>query len=274
MATYGRRVVHGADPEDLRRLAVAIAADAAGFVAGAMRVRGTAGVSVATGTVSAKSSPTDLVTEVDRATETRIVAALAQARPDDGLQGEEGTGVASRTGLRWVIDPIDGTTNFVYGFPAVAVSVAVVDDHDPDATIAGAVADVGRGEVFSAARGAGAWLDGDQLSLRVTEPLDLAHALVGTGFAYAAERRAEQAAVLARVLPAVRDIRRAGSAALDLCWVAAGRLDASYERGVQLWDRAAGILIATEAGAAAGVEDTLTWVAHPSIAAAFVALVR
>ena len=260
------------DPEELRRLAVSVATDAAGFVAGAMRVR--SGASITTGAVTAKSSPTDLVTEVDRVTEARIVAALSAARPDDGLQGEEGTGVASRTGLRWVIDPIDGTTNFVYGFPAVAVSVAVVDDADPESSVAGAVADVGRGEVFSAARGHGAWLDDEQLSLTLAPPIDLAHALVGTGFAYAAERRSEQAAVLARVLPRVRDIRRAGSAALDLCWVAAGRLDASYERGVQLWDRAAGILVATEAGAVAGVEDTLTWVAHPSIAGDFIALVR
>jgi len=262
------------DADELRRLAVAVAVDAATFVAEAMRLHRTDGASLAAGAVSSKSSPTDLVTEVDRASEARIVTALNAARPDDGLQGEEGTGIASRTGLRWVIDPIDGTTNFVYGFPAVAVSVAVVDDSEPDHSVAGAVVDVGRGEVFSAARGLGAWLDDEPLALPSTPAVDLGHALVGTGFAYSAERRAEQAAVLARVLPRVRDIRRAGSAALDLCWVGAGRLDASYERGVQLWDRAAGILVATEAGARAGIEDTLTWVAHPSIAEEFLALVR
>lgn len=261
------------DADELRRLAISVALDAAAFVADAMKLRRTGGASDAADAVSSKSSPTDLVTEVDRATEARIVTALNAARPDDGLQGEEGTGIASRTGLRWVIDPIDGTTNFVYGFPAVAVSVAVVDDDQPDHSVAGAVVDVGRGEVFSAARGFGAWLDDEPLALAPT-PVDLGHALVGTGFAYSAERRAEQAAVLARVLPRVRDIRRAGSAALDLCWVAAGRLDATYERGVQLWDRAAGILVATEAGASAGIEDTLTWVAHPSIAEEFLALVR
>jgi myo-inositol-1(or 4)-monophosphatase len=260
------------DPDELRRIAIEIAVDAATFVKGAMRTRRTAESVV--GAIAAKSSPTDLVTEVDRASEARIVTAIERARPDDGLQGEEGTGIASRTGLRWVIDPIDGTTNFVYGFPAVAVSVAVVDDAQPELSIAGAVVDVTRGEVYSAARGRGAWLDGEQLSLAASAPESLAHALVGTGFSYEARHRADQAAILARVLPLVRDIRRGGSAALDLCWVAAGRLDASYERGVQLWDRAAGILVAAEAGAVTGVEGTLTWVAHPAIAEEFVALVR
>ena len=228
------------NPEELRLLAVELAVDAAQFVAYERAQTNW------TRTADTKSSPTDIVTAVDKASEARIVAALAQRRPDDGIMAEEGTGVAGSTGLTWVIDPIDGTTNFVYGYPAFAVSIAVTDADTRDA-VAGAVVDVGRGEVFSASRGGGARCNDAPLALS-DGPGDFGRALVGTGFSYSPEVRAQQAEVLTRLLPVARDIRRGGSAALDLCWAAAGRLDAYYERGTAPWDRAAGMLIAHEVG--------------------------
>jgi myo-inositol-1(or 4)-monophosphatase len=200
--------------------------------------------------VDTKSSVTDMVTEIDRASEALIVAGLRAARPADAILGEEGTADTGTSGVRWLVDPLDGTTNFLYGYRAFAVSIAAEVD---GAVVAGVVADASNGELFTAARDRGAQCDG--VALQVNRHVELGTALVGTGFSYLAERRARQARVLTAVLPAVRDIRRGGSAALDLCWVAAGRLDAFYEKGLGPWDSAAGLLIATEAGARAGDLD-------------------
>lgn len=199
--------------------------------------------------VRAKSSPTDPVTVADTESEQLVRDLLAELRPGDTVLGEEAGGSASRPGaVRWVVDPIDGTVNFVYGIPAYAVSLAAQVD---GISVAGAVADVCSGETFSAALGAGATLTtaGTRRPLRCTKVTELAMVLLGTGFGYEPRRRAAQAALLARLLPRVRDIRRFGSAALDLCQVAAGRLDAHYEHGLNVWDWAAGALIAAEAGA-------------------------
>lgn len=190
-----------------------------------------------------KSTPTDLVTATDREAEALIVEAILAARPHDGLLGEEGAARPGTSGFRWVIDPLDGTTNFVYGIPAFAVSIGVERD---GVAVAGAVHDVSRAETYAASAGSGAFVNGRALA--VSAKRELATALVGTGFGYGADRRAAQAAVVARLLPSVRDIRRVGAAALDLCWVAAGRLDGYYEQGVQAWDIAAGGLIVREAG--------------------------
>jgi myo-inositol-1(or 4)-monophosphatase len=196
--------------------------------------------------VSTKSSGTDMVSEMDRASEALVVEAILAERPDDAILGEEGASRAGTSGVRWVIDPLDGTTNYLYRHPTWAVSVAAEVDGRVEA---GAVAAPALGETFTAARGKGAWLNGAPITVSGAD--DLASALVGTGFGYLASRRALQAAVLPRLLPAVRDIRRGGVASLDLCWVACGRLDAYYEYGGQPWDVAAGLLVATEAGAAA-----------------------
>jgi myo-inositol-1(or 4)-monophosphatase len=190
-----------------------------------------------------KSSPTDIVTAADTAVEEQIRAAVARARPGDAIVGEEGADAAGTSGLRWVVDPIDGTVNYLYGRSAYAVSIAVEDD--VGALVAVVHAPVS-GETWTARRGAGAWRDGQRV--RPTDEADLAAALVATGFGYRAERRARQAAVVAEVLPRVRDIRRAGAASLDLCDVACGRLDGYFEQGLQPWDLAAGRLVVTEAG--------------------------
>ncbi|WP_241562352.1 inositol monophosphatase family protein [Streptomyces hoynatensis] len=198
--------------------------------------------------VSYKSSATDPVTDADRAAEAAIVALLARERPGDGLLGEEGTEREGSSGLRWVLDPLDGTVNYTYGLPHAAVSVACERREGGRwRALAGAVHDPARGETFAAARGAGATLNG--APLRVSDPVAPPSALVATGFSYEAASRARQAEVLAALLPRVRDIRSGGSAALDLCWVAAGRCDAYYEDELRRWDWAAGALIAAEAGA-------------------------
>ncbi len=193
--------------------------------------------------IGTKSTATDMVTEVDRQSERLIVERLAELRPDDGLLGEEGSSTDGSTGVRWIFDPLDGTTNYIYGYPAFSVSIAAEVDGQ---VAAGAVCDALRGEMFAAASGAGATLD--RRPLRVTRQADMSAALVATGFGYARERRAFQGQVLAEIVPQVRDIRRGGSAALDLCWVACGRLDAYYELGLNIWDMAAGALIVREAG--------------------------
>jgi myo-inositol-1(or 4)-monophosphatase len=192
--------------------------------------------------VQAKSSPTDLVSEADVEAERAIRRILGERRPQDAILGEEGGATGDGT-LRWVIDPLDGTTNFLFGVPQFAVSVAC---EDGDGGLVGVVLDPIRGESFSATRGGPAEVNGEPI--RSSHRDDLATALVSTGFGYSADVRARQAAVLTRVLPRVRDIRRAGAAALDLCWCACGRYDAYYERGLKLWDRAAGQLIAARAG--------------------------
>ena len=194
--------------------------------------------------VSTKSSPTDLVSEADRAAEAFIVSRLRTARPDDAIESEEGSSREGTSGISWLADPLDGTTNFFFGVPAYSVSLAArCDGH----TLVGVVVDPSRQETWSAVRGRGAWRNG--CALRVANGRsEVATALVATGFSYSQERRADQAATLQRLLPAVRDIRRIGSAALDLCWVAGGRFDAFYEAGLKDWDWAAGGLICEEAG--------------------------
>jgi myo-inositol-1(or 4)-monophosphatase len=191
-----------------------------------------------------KSSATDLVSQADRATEALIVRELRQRRPHDGILAEEGAANHSESGLTWVVDPIDGTTNFLYGNGSYAISIGVRSE---ELTLAGCVYDPVRRESFVAANQAGATLNGEPLTTAHTAP-PLSEALVGTGFHYLAERRREQAELLTHLLPRVRDIRRQGAASVDLCWVAAGRLDAYYECGLMPWDLCAGLLIAEEAG--------------------------
>lgn len=234
------------------------------------------GVSVA----ATKSTEVDIVTEADRETERFIRAALADARPGDGILGEEeGGGVSGSSGLHWIVDPIDGTVNFLYGIPHYAVSIAVVEG-DPDPLtwrgLAGCVVNPAIGEVFTAAAGGGAFL-GDH-PIRVAPAVPLSQALVGTGFAYDASMRERQGAVVARMLRHIRDIRRQGTASLDLCFVAAGRLNAFFERTLSPWDHAAGAIIAREAGATVkGLADAapsseFVLAAEPSVAAALEAL--
>ena len=201
-----------------------------------------------------KSSASDVVTQMDEAAEQLLRSRIAELRPDDGILGEEGDDVASISGVTWVLDPIDGTVNYLYGLPNYAVSVAAVAGEPRThvwTALAGAVYD-GTGQLWSAGAGLGAWRSssrqpGEERLQRPDAP-DLAGSLVGTGFQYTATRRAVQGRIVAEVLPQVRDIRRLGAAALDLCLVAAGVLDAYYEHGLNAWDLAAGALIATEAG--------------------------
>jgi myo-inositol-1(or 4)-monophosphatase len=218
--------------------------------------------------VGSKSSATDLVSDADRDSEALIRDMLARERPDDGLLAEEGTSASGESGRRWVFDPLDGTVSYLYGYPHWCVSVAL---EDTQGTAAGVVYDPNRDELFAAERGSGATLGGNSISVRENPPL--AEALVATGFAYDPAARAQQAEVVRRLLPAVRDIRRAGSAALDLAWLAAGRLDAYYERGLNAWDWAAGSLLVREAG---GTVDDLSGEPYGLIAgpAALVAALR
>jgi len=193
--------------------------------------------------VATKSTPTDVVTAMDRASERLVVRRLSAARPDDALLGEEGAERTGTTGVRWVVDPLDGTVNYLHGLPFWAVSIAAEDDAGG---IVGVVHAPVLGWTFTASRGGGAWLDGERLA--GSDCTDLSHALVATGFAYDADRRASQGVVAAAVLPRVADLRRQGSGALDLCMAALGVVDASYERGLSPWDYAAGALVASEAG--------------------------
>lgn len=202
-----------------------------------------------------KSSATDVVTVMDQRSQDLLRARLRAARPDDGFLGEEEGGRAGASPVTWVVDPIDGTVNYLYGIPSYAVSVAAVvgDPSVPGAweTVAGAVAGAATGELFRAHRGGGAWVEragAPPARLQVGAGPELAQALVGTGFGYEAHVREWQAAVLLRVLPSIRDIRRIGSAALDLCAVAEGALDAYFERGLHAWDLAAAWLVLAEAG--------------------------
>jgi myo-inositol-1(or 4)-monophosphatase len=199
-----------------------------------------------------KSSDTDLVSDADREAERVIRELLARERPRDGLVAEEGSRAEAESGRRWIVDPLDGTVNFLYELPAWAVSVAL---EDADGLAAGVVHSPVLGETFCAARGAGAWVAESGRRLRVRDCRVLAQAMVATGFSYEPARRAQQAEVVRRLLPLARDIRRAGAAALDLAWVAAGRLDGFYERGLNQWDWAAGHLLVAEAGGAIGWLD-------------------
>jgi myo-inositol-1(or 4)-monophosphatase len=228
------------DPAELLALAVATAREAAELVA---RGRATAGEDV-----DVKSSPVDVVTAVDKASEELIVGRLLGARPEDGVLGEEGAAREGSSGVRWVVDPIDGTVNFLYDLPGYAVSIAAEVD---GAVVAGAVLNVATGELFTATAGGGAYLDAPgrgRVRLAGSRPASLEQTLVATGFGYRVEQRRAQGAVVAALLPQVRDIRRYGSAALDLCAAAAGRVDAYYEQDLNPWDHAAGALVAAEAG--------------------------
>ncbi|ONI79395.1 inositol monophosphatase [Actinosynnema sp. ALI-1.44] len=232
--------------DSLRQVAVRVATEAAELVETTRRS--------AVRHVETKSSATDPVTAGDRAAERLIRERLARLRPGDPVLGEEegADGADGADGaVRWVVDPIDGTVNYLYGLPWYSVSVAAQVD---GVTVAGAVVEPASGRVWSAARGAGATLD--DAPLRVSAARELALTLVATGFAYRQERRAQQTEVLARLLTRVRDIRRTGSAALDLCLVGAGWVDAYFEVGLSPWDWAAGSLIAEEAGAVVHLPGT------------------
>jgi myo-inositol-1(or 4)-monophosphatase len=235
--------------------------------------------------VSSKSTPTDLVSEADLAAERAIRELLAARRPHDGFVGEEGGSEQGSSGLSWVVDPLDGTVNFLFAIPQWCVSVAVRDERG---TLAGAVYDPNRDELFSATRESPATLAGPRAAIELgaggspesgSRGADLATAMLATGFAYDADVRAAQARVLERVIPRVRDIRRLGSAALDLAWTAAGRYDAYFERTVKQWDIAAGALICERAGLRVlelPVHEQLPWgilVARPALADALLELV-
>jgi myo-inositol-1(or 4)-monophosphatase len=241
---------------DLGRYATVLATGAGELI------RGRSGL----GTVSSKSTSTDLVTEVDRATEQWLLERIATDRPDDAVLGEEGADRSGRSGIRWVVDPVDGTVNFVLGLPSYAVSVAAERDGE---VVAGAVCDVVSGAVYCATVGAGAWRDDQSGSHRLTGPrvVPLDRAVVGTGFNYDRGVRERQGQVAAQLLPRIADIRRIGSAALDLCALAAGRLDAYYEAGLNRWDAAAGALIATEAGCVVSGLRGRGWGKHLTAAA-------
>lgn len=222
--------------DDLLVLAATIADEAAALLV--------EGLAHSRSLVETKTTGTDMVTEMDRASEALILGRILDARPDDAVLGEEGTDRSGTSGVRWIIDPIDGTTNYLYGHAGFAVSIAA-EVHGIVAV--GVVHDPLHRDVFTATLGGGARRNGTAISC--SSETRLSHALVGTGFGYDADRRARQATVLTRVLPNIRDIRRMGAASVDLCSVACGRVDAYFERGLQPWDHAAGALVATEAGA-------------------------
>ena len=249
----------GADEAVRARLLEAVAVEVVRLAAALVRAQAGAAVPAAT-----KSTPTDVVTHTDRESERFIRTELLQRCPGSSIVGEEYGDDAGGNNVGWIVDPIDGTVNFLYDLPVVSVSIAATVDGQ---IVAGAVADIHHGEVYSAAVGAGARRG--EMDLRAAALTDLSQALVGTGFAYDAHLRAQQAQVLAHLLPACRDIRCMGSAALNLCWVAAGRLDAFFERDLKSYDYAAGALIAREAGARvtlpASAADDLTLAAAPGI---------
>ena len=190
-----------------------------------------------------KSTPTDLVSDADRAAEKFISDFIRHERPEDGILGEEGAGRPSKSGLTWVVDPLDGTVNFLFNIPVWCVSIAI---EDAEGGLVGVIYDPNKEELFAAERGEGATLNGEEI--HVAERDDLSQALIGTGFSYDADARAHQAALLAKVLPRVRDVRRTGSAAIDLATLACGRFDGFYEAPMEAWDKAAGVLIVREAG--------------------------
>ncbi|CAN5238742.1 inositol monophosphatase family protein [soil metagenome] len=203
-----------------------------------------------------KSTVVDIVTEADREVERLVRERILAARPDDAILGEEGGGSTGTSGLTWVVDPIDGTVNYLYGIPHYAVSIAVVEGEPEPLTwrgMVGVVFNPASGELFAAEAGVGATVvsagSTTGRALHVAEPVPMGEALVATGFAYAAEMRGEQGAIVARLLPSVRDIRRQGTASLDLCFVADGRYNAYFERTLSPWDHAAGALVARESGA-------------------------
>lgn len=251
------------DNAELAALALDIAREA-----GALARSGQAGVRIA----GTKSSPIDLVTEMDQACEQLIRERLAASRPGDGFLGEESGEAVSdaASDCRWIVDPIDGTVNYVYGLPQWAVSIAA---ERQGVVVAGAVVAPALEEEYLGVLGQGSWrlAGGDRERLVCSQQTELAQALVATGFGYRRERRVEQGRVISALLPEIRDIRRCGAAAVDLCYVAAGRVDAGFERGLNPWDRAAGGLIATEAGARLGglsgapASEAMTLCAPPAL---------
>lgn len=259
------------DAASLLELAVATAREAAELV---RRGRATAGDDV-----TVKSSPVDVVTAVDTATEHLVVGRLLGARPDDGVLGEEGAQRAGTSGVRWIVDPIDGTVNFLYDLPAYAVSIAAEVD---GVVVAGVVLNAATGDLFTAVAGGGAFrstpAEPGPVRLTGSRATALEQSLVATGFGYRVEQRRAQGAVVAELLPRVRDIRRHGSAALELCAAAAGRVDAYYEADLKPWDHAAGALVAAEAGLVLGglpgrpFGDPMVIAAAPGIADELLAL--
>jgi myo-inositol-1(or 4)-monophosphatase len=229
-------------PSELLDLARAIALEAGALAAQRRRE----GVEVA----ATKSTIVDVVTEADREVERLIRDRIAAARPDDAILGEEDGASSGTSGLTWVVDPIDGTVNYLYGIPHYAVSIAVVEGEPDPLTwngLVGCVFNPAIDELFTGEHGTGAFLNDDPI--RVADPVPLELSLINTGFAYAAETRGKQGEVVTRMLPTVRDIRRFGTASLDLCMVANGRTNAFFERTLSPWDHAAGAIIAREAGA-------------------------
>jgi myo-inositol-1(or 4)-monophosphatase len=251
-------------PGVLERWAVSVATEAAAIV------RRGIGRGVGVGT---KSSPTDVVTETDLRSESFIRERLRELAPEAGIFAEESAPTSAEASLQWIVDPLDGTVNFVYELPVFSVSIAAAVH---GRVVAGAVADVHTGEVFSAAAGGGAHLAGRPL--RVNREYELRSAVVATGYSYRVEVRALQASVVASLLPRVRDVRSFGSAALQLCWVGAGRLDAYFERDIKPWDYAAGELIAREAGAFTELpcpeNDDLVLAANPALFDSLWSMVR
>jgi len=225
--------------------------------------------------VDTKASDIDLVTEVDRASEVLITQRLLAARPGDGVVGEEGANVTGSSGVEWLVDPIDGTTSFVYGLPGFSVSIAA---RVAEQVVAGCVVAPAFTTEYSAIIGQGATMNGKQIRCRPVS--SLSKALIGTGFSPDHERRVRQGRVFGAIIPQIRDIRRMGSAAIDLCAVAGGQLDGYFEIGLSLWDYAAGALIAAEAGAVTIVEPDHTseraflLAAAPGISSELVALLR
>lgn len=256
------------DAADLRRIAERLAREAGGI---ALDGRRRSGIGSRVGHET-KSSDTDPVTEFDRAAEEHLVTELRALRPDDSIVGEEGAAHDGTSEVSWHLDPVDGTVNFVYDLPAWCTSVGAVDR---DGGVAGAVYAPVLDELYSACRGGGATLNGAPIEVSSTTALE--RALVATGFSYRPERRAEQADRLAGLMREIRDVRRAGSAALDLCTVACGRVDAYFEDHLNSWDVVAGLLIATEAGAVASdllggpVRSTEVAVASPGLHGALIA---
>jgi myo-inositol-1(or 4)-monophosphatase len=249
--------VTSAGSDDLLELAVAVAIEAGGLLAGR---HGRPEV------VGTKSSPTDVVTEMDQAAERLIRNRIGQQRPDDAILGEEGGQTGGDALVRWIVDPLDGTVNYLYGLPDWAVSIAA---EVGGRVVAGAVCVPRRRVLYGAVAGGGAWraplsgsstsysnksphVPADRERLACTASVPLSRALIATGFGYERGRRVVQGQVLSAVLPRVRDIRRNGACSVDLCSLAAGNVDGYYERGVQYWDIAAGTLIAREAGAVVG----------------------
>ncbi|MBD8606569.1 inositol monophosphatase [Aeromicrobium sp. CFBP 8757] len=260
-----------ADREELLTLARRIGLEAAAYVRSA-RPAGRVDVS------STKSSETDVVTAIDEACERLIRERIFAARPGDGFVGEEGDDVVGASGVDWVVDPIDGTVNFVYGIPTYGVSIAARQDGE---VVVGHVVNIASGAEWGAVAGAGSWrYDGDERLVLTAPPVArLEHALVATGFNYVPEVRAKQAEAMAAFIPRVRDIRRIGSASLDLCGLAEGQFDAYVEQGLKPWDLAAGGLVAREAGLVlSGLDgepdERLVMAAHPSVAEEYFELVR